>query len=204
MASARATSRAAHYFLSRTLQGANVKTSSSSIEWASIQPPVRNAAADLRNSTSAVANRLYNQEAVKLDPQTPLTMERALEDSTQARVITLAAAPHTVVHVNHAWEALCNLSANDVLGRKGLSFLHGPRTNMKTVEKLNAAVQDGKRVRVQLVNYKGDGTPFLNKLQVTPLRSKFGEITHLLGVLSEVTGADLDALECEYTSLSGL
>jgi PAS domain S-box-containing protein len=203
MASARATSRAAHYLLSRTLQGANIRTSGA-IEWSSVQPPARNAAAELRSSTSAVANRLFNQEAVKLDPQTPLTLERALQDSPQARVVTLATAPHTIIHVNSAWEALCNYSANDILGREGLNFLHGPRTNSKTVDKLNAAIEDGKRVRVQLVNYKGDGTPFLNKLQVTPLRSKFGEITHLLGVLSEVEGADLDALECEYTSLSGL
>jgi hypothetical protein len=35
----------------------------------------------------------------------------------------------------------------------------------------------------------------VNRLLVTPLRSKLGEITHLLGVLQEVEGAELPPLE---------
>jgi hypothetical protein len=35
----------------------------------------------------------------------------------------------------------------------------------------------------------------VNRLLVTPLRSKLGEITHLLGVLEEVQGAELPALQ---------
>jgi uncharacterized membrane protein YgcG len=44
-------------------------------------------------------------------------------------------------------------------------------------------------VHVQLVNYKADKTPFLNDLQITPLRSPLGELTHVLGILQEVKQA---------------
>lgn len=44
-----------------------------------------------------------------------------------------------------------------------------------------------QRVHVQLVNYKKDGSPFLNNLRITPLRSSLGELTHMLGILQEVT-----------------
>jgi hypothetical protein len=54
-----------------------------------------------------------------------------------------------------AWEQLCLIRADQAVGREGLSFLHGPLTDAATVAKLTAAIEEGKRVRVKLVNYKG-------------------------------------------------
>lgn len=43
-----------------------------------------------------------------------------------------------------------------------------------------------QRVEVRLVNYKKDGTPFLNRLRVTPLTTSLGQYTHMLGILEEI------------------
>jgi hypothetical protein len=43
-----------------------------------------------------------------------------------------------------------------------------------------------QRVEVRLINYKKDGTPFLNRLRVTPLTTSLGQYTHMLGILEEV------------------
>jgi hypothetical protein len=56
----------------------------------------------LRSTTASVANRLCNQEAVRLDEHTPQTLAGALADSHQARVVTELQAPHRVVHVSKA------------------------------------------------------------------------------------------------------
>lgn len=107
----------------------------------------------------------------------------------QARIVTEATYPYRVVYANKAWEQLCGWAADEAVGRTGLSFMQGDATDRTAVQRINAAVREGERVSVQVVNYKKDGTPFLNNIQVTPLRSRTGEYTHMLGILSEVPDA---------------
>lgn len=44
-------------------------------------------------------------------------------------------------------------------------------------------------MEVRLINYKKDGTPFINRLRITPLTTSLGQYTHMLGVLEEVQEA---------------
>ncbi|KAF6257514.1 hypothetical protein COO60DRAFT_1284973 [Scenedesmus sp. NREL 46B-D3] len=120
-------------------------------------------------------------EAVQLD-----------RDSPQARIVTEACHPYRVVYANRAWEGLCGWSADEACGRCGLAFMQGEATDPVAVQRINEAVREGERVSVSVVNYKKDGTPFFNQLQITPLRSRCGEYTHMLGILSEVADAKCD------------
>lgn len=144
--------------------------------------------ASLRSCTAAVATRLIKQEEVPLMAGTPTTLAAAMQEPCdQARVITTAEAPHRIVFANRAWEQLCGYSASEVQGRTGLSFLQGPHTDPHCISKVSAAVKQTTRARVAVINYKADGSPFLNRLQISPLWSQRpGEYTHLLGVLQEV------------------
>jgi hypothetical protein len=72
--------------------------------------------------------------------------------------------------------------------------MQGEATDRMSVQQINEAVREGERVSVTVVNYKKDGTPFLNQIQITPLRSRCGEYTHMLGILSEVTDAKCELL----------
>lgn len=105
----------------------------------------------------------------------------------QARIITKMESPNHVVYANQAWEQLCGYTCQEVLGKEGLKFLQGEATDRLTLQKIKQAVQQGSRVRVNLINYKKDGTAFLNRLQISPLQSRPGEATHLLGVLSDMS-----------------
>ncbi|KAF8073144.1 Blue-light-activated histidine kinase [Scenedesmus sp. PABB004] len=109
--------------------------------------------------------------------------------SPQARIITEAAPPFRVVHANAAWSRLCGYAAEEAIGQEGLGFMQGEATDRVAVRRINAGVAGGERLDVTLVNYKKDGTPFLNRLRITPLRSRSGEYTHMLGLLEEVPGA---------------
>lgn len=50
-----------------------------------------------------------------------------------------------------------------------------------------------QRVEVKLVNYKKDGSAFLNRLRITPLTTSLGQYTHMLGILEEVPQEDAAA-----------
>jgi hypothetical protein len=57
-------------------------------------------------------------------------------------------------------------------------------------------------VHVQVLNYKKDGSPFLNNLRITPLRSAMGaKLTHVLGILEEVKTAP--GLTCQLQQHGG-
>jgi PAS domain S-box-containing protein len=105
----------------------------------------------------------------------------------QARIITEARPPFRITHANGPWEKLCGYTADEVMHKAGLSFLQGAATDKKTVERINTAVREGGRIRVTVVNYTKDGTPFFNRLQISPLRSPLGQVTHMLGVLARAS-----------------
>ena len=43
--------------------------------------------------------------------------------------------------------------------------------------------------QVQLLNYRGDGTPFWNHLHIAPIRNHDGGLAHFVGIQLDVTDA---------------
>jgi len=63
-----------------------------------------------------------------------------------------------------------------------LARCRGPgRTAVKQVKD---AALSGARTEVVCVNYRRDGSKFVNRLQVSPLYDYCGKVSHLLGVLT--------------------
>jgi serine phosphatase RsbU (regulator of sigma subunit) len=52
---------------------------------------------------------------------------------------------------------------------------------------LRAALDAGQEYTTELLNYRKDGTPFWNRLALTPLRDTAGRVTHYVGVQSDIT-----------------
>ncbi|WIA29557.1 hypothetical protein OEZ86_012051 [Tetradesmus obliquus] len=142
----------------------------------------------LRNATASVARR-HQWQTMPIEAPKSLEAVQLDRESPQARIVTEACYPYRVVYANRAWEQLCGWSADEACGRCGLAFMQGEATDRIAVARINEAVREGERVAVTVVNYKKDGTPFLNQIQIAPLRSSCGEYTHMLGILSEVTDA---------------
>lgn len=138
----------------------------------------------IRETTAAVALRLRQQEESPLVTGTPFTVEGALQESEQARVVTDLQG--RIVYANKAWEELCGYRLQEVAGTLGLKFLQGPLTDSNKVRKINESVKENKRVRVMITNYRKDGVPFMNQVQVSPLLGCGGRVTHLLGILNKM------------------
>ncbi|WP_074225159.1 PP2C family protein-serine/threonine phosphatase [Algoriphagus halophilus] len=91
-----------------------------------------------------------------------------------------------LVFVNDGFERLTGYSKKDVIG-KNCRFLQGKDTDEAPVEAIRQAIKNGERTTVELLNYKKDGTPFWNRLSITPLKDKNGVTTHYVGVQSDIT-----------------
>ena len=112
----------------------------------------------------------------------PTTIEAALVPSNEARIITEPDEPYRIIHVNEVWCQTCGYDAEEVLGQT-CKFLHGPGTCGGTLQMLTQALQQKRGLAVQLLNYTKKGRPFMNTLQVAPLYSSSGQLTHYLGVV---------------------
>jgi PAS domain S-box-containing protein len=91
-----------------------------------------------------------------------------------------------LVYVNEGFERLTGYDAADVLG-ENCRFLQGEATDPAAVEALRAAIDADESVAVELVNYRADGTPFWNRVQLSPVVDGTGTVTHYLGFQRDIT-----------------
>lgn len=91
-----------------------------------------------------------------------------------------------LIFINDGFERLTGYSKEDVVG-KNCRFLQGEETDQAPIEELRRAIRSGEQTTVELLNYKKDGTPFWNRLSITPLKDQNGMTTHYVGVQSDIT-----------------
>src|SRR6185503_17729099 len=132
----------------------------------------------------------------------------AIDAATNAIFIVDARAPgHPIVHVNRAFEKMTGYGAEESIGRNS-RFLQGPDRDQPELEHLRLAIEKGTEASALLRNYRKDGTLFWNNVQISPVRDESGEITHYVGVQSDVTELKNYQIELEYRanydSLTGL
>lgn len=78
-------------------------------------------------------------------------------------------------------------------------FLQGPHTNPNSVRRLAMACQEGKELVEVFVNYRRDGSPFMNLLMIAPLMDSRGVVRYFIGAQVDVSGllkecADLEGM----------
>ena len=128
---------------------------------------------------------------------------RALDVADEGITIAdlrLADAP--LIFVNQGFERLTGYAAEDVLG-KNCRFLQGPGTDSSAADEIRQAIARRRSCVVEILNYRKDGTPFWNRLSITPVRDAAGEVSHYIGVQSDVSDrrAAEDALRAANAAL---
>jgi PAS domain S-box-containing protein len=114
-------------------------------------------------------------------------MDQALRACNNGIVIVDAQDPdRPVIQVNPAFERMTGYSAAEVIGRN-CRFLQGDDRDQPSLHELRAALAHDAPCRVILRNYRKDGTLFWNELDISPVRSAQGLLTHFIGVQTDVT-----------------
>ena len=113
--------------------------------------------------------------------------DRALDVAAEGVTIADARRPdRPLIYVNQGFERMTGYPVADVLGRN-CRFLQGPETDAAAVAEIRAALAERRECLVEILNYRKDGTTFWNRLSITPLRDAAGEVTHFIGIQSDVT-----------------
>lgn len=86
-----------------------------------------------------------------------------------------------IVYANAAFTRLTGYPVTEVIGRN-CRFLQGPATEPDRRDRLRAAVAAGEDLTLKITNHRADGTPFVNRLSVTPL-TEGDETEYFLGTM---------------------
>lgn len=114
-------------------------------------------------------------------------LRRALSTAAEGITISDPSQPdNPLIYVNDGFQTLTGYTAEDVLG-KNCRFLQGARTDPAASERIRTAIRAQRPCVVELVNHRKDGTPFWNRLSITPVRDASGRVTHFIGVQSDIT-----------------
>ena len=113
--------------------------------------------------------------------------DRALAVTAEGVTIADARRPERpIIYANEGFTRLTGYSTAESVGRN-CRFLQGPETDPKTIETIRAALRAHRPCTVEILNHKKDGSPFWNRLSITPLLDDDGEVTHFIGVQSDIT-----------------
>ncbi|RZL59560.1 MAG: PAS domain-containing protein [Sphingomonas sp.] len=91
-----------------------------------------------------------------------------------------------IIYVNAAFERLTGYAASEIVGRN-CRFLQGPATDRADVARLREAIAARRRIEIDLLNHRRDGTAFWNRLTVAPVFGDDGALTYFVASQTDVT-----------------
>ena len=103
-----------------------------------------------------------------------------------------------IVFASEEFVRMTQYGMNYVVGRN-CRFLQGPRTNPNSVRRLREATKAGREITEVFVNYRRDGSPFMNLLMMAPLMDSRGNVRYNIGAQVDVSN-----LVKECSNLDGL
>jgi PAS domain S-box-containing protein len=87
-----------------------------------------------------------------------------------------------IVFANAAFYHLTGYAAEDVVGRN-CRFLQGPATSKDHIAMVREAIRRHEPIEIRLQNYRKDGKPFWNHLNLQPVFEKDGTLVHFFASL---------------------
>ncbi len=91
-----------------------------------------------------------------------------------------------IVYVNDGFERMTGYKKEEVIG-KTPRILQGPKTDRETLDRLKDSLIEGKAFFGQTVNYRKDGSEFINQWDIHPLVDEDGKITHWVSYQHDIT-----------------
>lgn len=113
--------------------------------------------------------------------------DRALDVAAEGITIADARRPdRPLIYANQGFERITGYRVDEVVGRN-CRFLQCDASDASAVAEIRAALAESRPCLVEILNQRKDGTPFWNRLSITPVRDRAGVVTHFIGVQSDVT-----------------
>ncbi|MAL16918.1 MAG: PAS domain S-box protein [Balneola sp.] len=116
-------------------------------------------------------------------------LEQAIKHDYDSIVITelnLEKPGPKIVYVNDGFTRMTGYSKEEAIG-KTPRILQGEKTDRHVLDRLKERLIEGQAFFGHTVNYRKDGTEFINQWDIHPLTNSKGEITHWVSYQRDIT-----------------
>lgn len=100
----------------------------------------------------------------------------------------------SIIYVNDAFEHMTGFSHEEVLG-KSTMMLQGPDTHPETLARLRQALEQGRPITLELVQYRKDGKPYEVECSIFPIEGASGQGKFFVSVQRDITERKLTEKE---------
>jgi PAS domain S-box-containing protein len=136
-------------------------------------------------------------------------LEQAIKNDYDSILITdieLVEGGPRIVYVNEGFTKMTGYTRDEAIGQTP-RILQGPKTDKGTLAHLKKSLIEGHSFFGQAVNYRKDGSEFINQWDIHPIYNDKGELTHWVSYQHDITtkkraeatyveqSADFDSME---------
>jgi PAS domain S-box-containing protein len=122
-------------------------------------------------------------------PQPSVDELRSLLDAEEVEMSVVFSDPslpdNPMVYVSEEFERQTGYSAKESFGRN-CRFLQGPDTSPDAVEAIRHALRARTVFSIDILNYRKNGMPFMNRLRIRPIFDERGELRFFVGAQNPV------------------
>lgn len=127
-----------------------------------------------------------------------------IKSSQFAAVVTDPRLPdNPIVDCNEAFLELTGYDRGEVIGRN-CRLLSGPGTDPEKRMALRIAIEERRPIIVELLNYRKDGSSFMNAVMIAPIFDQKGQLLAFLGSQAEVQNDGLGRENQSYNLIQSL
>ena len=109
------------------------------------------------------------------------------EDETELSVVFSdpSLPDNPMIFVSDEFEAQTGYSIEESIGRN-CRFLQGPETSPEAIEAIRWALRAETRFSIDILNYRKDGSAFVNRLRIRPIYDADGRLLFYAGAQNPV------------------
>jgi len=90
-----------------------------------------------------------------------------------------------MIFVSEEFEAQTGYTPEESVGYN-CRFLQGPDTDAEAINAIRHALKARTRFTVDILNYRKDGTPFMNRLRIRPILGQDGALLYFIGAQNPI------------------
>ncbi|HVW02281.1 MAG TPA: response regulator [Planctomycetaceae bacterium] len=142
----------------------------------------------LASLSRIVERRWLEEEKTRAEEQVSL-LAAAIRQVSDGVLITTADAAtrdYRIVYANAGVLEMTGFNTDELLG-KSPRILHGPQTDVRVLQRLRVALEEGRPFTAELVHYRKDGAPFDAAITISPVFNARHELTHFISIHRDVT-----------------